>query len=146
MAAKPPGSTQVLRSSQARPHTGNTRPAEIHIFTQDNHNGNGLKHGTFAGPPPKLTVDQGDAITWTLRVEPADQNPTFAIQFLNGRTPLVDAQGNDVQGFGPVAGPATYYIRNPDLNPTEYLYQVTVYTTCGTFSIDHCPVVDDSGD
>lgn len=118
------------------------RPIQIRVFADDN---NGQKHGTFTGPPPKLRVNQGDTITWDLQVVPNDPTAEFSIQFLNGITPLVDGRGNLVFQFGPVSGSATYQVKNPDPNPTEYQYQIHVTTENGTFSIDHCPVVDDSG-
>ena len=111
---------------------------EIHVHR----NGSGHKPGTFTGPAPKMRVDVGDTMTWTLKVEPPvhppDPDPTFVVAFLGPFWPFA---GNPAPMNGTTAVAAS--APNPTaVNPGSYLYAVQVTTVDGVYTINHCPEAD----
>jgi hypothetical protein len=107
------------------------RTLEIHVHRIGNPNNH--KPGTFTGPPPKMRVDVGDTMTWTLTVHPADPTATFEVRFLG---PFWPFQGP----LAPItaAAPAP----SPAVNPGSYLYAVQVTAATWSFTINHCPEAD----
>jgi hypothetical protein len=114
----------------------NRPPLEIHVHRKASPAGH--KEGTFTGPPPKVRVDVGDSMQWTLKVEPPDLTARFVIRFLGFSWPFAGPLA-DINGdiSGPSPNPAL-----PVANKGSYLYAVQVTTVDGPYTIDHCPEAD----
>jgi hypothetical protein len=106
-----------------------SRALRITVYQDD---GNGQKHGTFTGPPPKMRVNVNDPMKWDVDVVPADKDATFEVNFQGFSWPFA---GNPV--------PITDNKERQAVNEGLYHYAVKVTTSAGTvFRIDQCPEAD----